>query len=323
MNRSRHVTVTIDLDLVRRNALEVRRRTGVGLIAVVKADAYGLGAKRVAEALEGVADDFACFSLAEAREVGRPGIVIGPPEGDPAEYAELGLRPAVSNRADARHFAGVACVVSVDSGMQRFGCDPGEAPALLDLCSSREIMTHASDLAGAELLRGIAPERRLRRHAACSTLLPEPRAWLDAVRCGFALYRGSLRVGTRLHDVRSTHGPAGYTRFESPHVGIILAGYSSGLMRAPVIINGRPQRVLEVGMNSAFVSVDPRDRAGDECVLLGDGVDEAALSRHFDMREHEVLCRYAAFGTRQYLPVRSATEPAMSVVTASVRQPVV
>ncbi len=40
----RHIQVTIDLDRVRANTLAVARLVNVDIIAVVKADAYGLGA---------------------------------------------------------------------------------------------------------------------------------------------------------------------------------------------------------------------------------------------------------------------------------------
>ena len=70
MRRSRHVSVRIDLARVRANAQDVKRRvgTGVAVIAVVKADAYGLGAARVADALADVVDEFCVFSLDEAAE---------------------------------------------------------------------------------------------------------------------------------------------------------------------------------------------------------------------------------------------------------------
>jgi alanine racemase len=78
-----------------------------------------------------------------------------------------------------------------------------------------------------------------------------------------------------------------------------------------VLINGRPQRLLEVGMNTSFVSVDAGDKPGDEVVLLGDGLSEATLAAHFGCREHEVLCRYTSMGPRQYVTADEAAEPAI------------
>jgi hypothetical protein len=70
MAASSSVTVRIDLARIRASAQEIRRRTGVAILAVVKADAYGLGAAQVAEALADLADGWCVFSLAEAMKPG-------------------------------------------------------------------------------------------------------------------------------------------------------------------------------------------------------------------------------------------------------------
>ena len=298
--RSKHIAVTIDLDRIRASAEEIRAKTRVPLIAVVKADAYGLGAVRVAEVLQPVVDDFAYFTLDEARTVGRPGLVMGPPDGEPGEYRELQLRPSVGNRAEAARFAGLTVAINVDTGMQRFGCLPEELDDLLACCSAREVFTHAVDASSAELLASLRKGRPLIMHAAATSLLDCPEAWLDAVRPGLALYAGAVRVSGRLMIVRDTRGPIGYTRFERRHVGVMQCGYANGLRVATVIINGRRQRVLEVGMNTCLVSVDRSDRPGDEVVLLGDGLTEAGLGAELGVRPHEVLCRYTELGVRHY-----------------------
>jgi alanine racemase len=315
--RTPHITVTIDLDSVRAAAETIRAKTGVGLIAVIKADAYGLGASRVADALATVVTDFAYFTVNEAREVGRPGLVLGPPEGEPAEYRELNLRPAVWTRADAGKFAGMPVAIKVDTGMQRFGCLPEELDDLAARCDVTEFFSHAVTSDAIQRLRSACCGRGKPVHAAASCLLHRPEAWFDAVRPGLALYRGAVRVTTRLHAVRETTGPAGYTGFRHPRVGIVLGGYSNLLSAAPVLINGRPQRLLEVGMNASFVSVDPSDQPGDEVVLLGDGLTENVLAKHLSVREHEILCRYCAMGPRQYVcrdvpAAADSTRPARS-----------
>ncbi|RMF71562.1 MAG: hypothetical protein D6744_17770 [Planctomycetota bacterium] len=302
--RSTHVSVQIDLDRVRLSAEHIRSATGVPLIAVIKSDAYGLGAVQVADALEGIADDFAYFSVAEAREVGRPGIVLGPPDEAPSTYAELRLRPAIGSLADARRYARIPSAVNVDTGMQRFGCDPESLDDILADASACEIFTHAVELSAAMLLRECAGGRGLPLHAASTSLLDAPEAWLDAVRPGLALYRGAVRVTTRLAVVRETRGRVGYGGLECPRVGVIMVGYSHHLRPAPVVVNGRRQRVLEVGMNTAFVSLAADDREGDEVILLGEELDEIEVAKTLGVRPHEVLCSYAGLGPRSYLPPR-------------------
>jgi len=237
--RSRHIQVTINLEQIRQAAERVRRLTGVKLIAVIKADAYGLGAVPVADGLAEVVDEFAYFTLQEAREVGRPGLVLGPPEGEPAEYRELNLRPTVSCLQDAERLAGLPVAVKVDTGMQRFGCCPDELGELLSCCRVVDIYTHATSVEAVRAFDELTREKGAWRHAACSSLLAHPQTWLEGVRPGLALYQGAMRVSTRLWCVKKTRGPAGYTGFDYPCVGVILAGYCHNLRPAPVLINGR------------------------------------------------------------------------------------
>lgn len=298
--RSRSITVNINLDTIRTAAETIRRRTGVKLIAVVKADAYGLGARRVADALADIADDFAYFSVAEAREVGRPGIVLGPPEGEPADYRELNLRPSIGTVVDARRFVGSPVALAIDVGMQRFGAAPTSVDELIRITAAREAHAHAVTPHGVAALREAAGGRIPFLHAAATALLNDSSAWLQAVRPGLALYRGAMRVTARLHSVRETSGAIGYSGFHAARVGIILAGYCNFLRPAPVLINSRRQELLEIGMNSSFVSIDASDRPGDEVTLLGDGVSEAELASRLGCREHEVLCRYGSMGPRSY-----------------------
>jgi alanine racemase len=299
--RCPQVQVTVNLDQVRAAAEAIRAQTRVGLIAVIKADAYGLGAPPIADALASVVNEFAYFAVAEAREVGRPGLVLGPPDGEPAEYRELNLRPAVANRAMLQKFAGMRVAIKVDTGMQRFGCPAEDLDDLVARGDIEDFFSHAVTLEAIARLRRACAGRGRPLHAAATCLLDYPEAWFDAVRPGLALYRGAVRVTTRLQSVRDTSGPIGYTGFRRPRVGIILAGYSNLVQPAPVLINGRLQRLLEVGMNTCFVSVEPTDKLGDEVVLLGDGLTEAALAEHLGVREHEILCRYTAMGPRHYV----------------------
>lgn len=295
------VKVTINLDAIRASAEAIRRQTGVKLIAVIKADAYGLGAGRVADALAPVVDEFAYFAVHEARAIGRGGLVTGPPVDDPAEYRALGLRPAIGRPEDAARFAGLPVAINVDTGMQRFGCPPDQLDDLVADCEVVDYFAHSETLEAVRLLRATCGGRGRPIHAAATSLLPHAEAWLDAVRPGLALYRGAVRVTTPLHTVRATRGPIGYTRFECSRIGTILAGYSNGLHAGPVVLNGRRQQVLEVGMNTAFVTVAAEDRVGDDVVLLGDGLAEAELAAHLHVRPHEILCRYSSIGTREYV----------------------
>nr|GFD53300.1 hypothetical protein [Tanacetum cinerariifolium] len=64
----------IDLSALRHNYQLARETTGAKALAVIKADAYGHGAVRVAQALEAQADGFAVACIEEALELRQAGI---------------------------------------------------------------------------------------------------------------------------------------------------------------------------------------------------------------------------------------------------------
>ena len=308
MTPSRHVRVVIDLERVRQNAQSIARSTDVAVIAIVKADAYGLGAEKVAAALADVVDQFAVFSPDEAKGIdlwnrtGKSAIAIGPPQwDDAAEYRSQHVRPAVSTIEQARALRSANSVLCVDTGQQRFACPVDQVDKVLTEGGCDEAFTHASRLDQVRMLKEAVGGKVARLHAAGSSLLDQPAAWLDAVRPGLALYRGAARVTARLLETHKSSGPAGYGGFIAPFHGVILAGYSNGLRPGPCLINGRPSQILEVGMQSAFVEITANDRLGDEVVLLGDTLTEDPIASAWNTGPHEVLLRMAGAGIREYV----------------------
>lgn len=309
MSPSPHVAVTIDLGRVRANAADIRRRTGVPLIAVVKADAYGLGASRVAAAIADLADGYFVFTLSEVIDAGlaafgKPTIVVQASSNDPADYLAVGARPAVWTVGAAADLRRAGPVLSVDTGQQRFGTavdDFATIDAIVRAGDIREAYTHATKpeqaAAFARTLRG----RVSTIHAAGSALLDEPSARLDAVRPGLALCQGAVTATARLVEVTDTRGPAGYSGFTARRHGVILAGYSHGLRAGPCHINGRESRILEVGMQSAFIECAAGDRVGDEVELLGPNVAESDVAAAWGTGPQEVLVRMTGLGKRHWV----------------------
>jgi alanine racemase len=307
MRASPHARVVVDLRQVRTNAQDILARTGVPLIAVVKADAYGLGAERVTAALADLAERFCVFRPDEAiridlwRRTGKPALAIGPPTTlDPADYLAHHIQPAVSNPQQAEALRNARPVLCVDTGQQRFACPIDNVDETFERSHCEEAYTHATTLGQVQMLRNAMGNQSARLHAAGSSLLNEPTAWLDAVRPGLALYRGAVRVSTRLVETHKSIGPAGYNGFLAPYHGIILTGYSNGLKAGPCLVNGQPSRILEVGMQSAFVEIQSSDRIGDEVVLLGDSLAEQHLATAWNTSPHECLVRLASLGIREY-----------------------
>jgi alanine racemase len=290
--------IDIDLARVRRNAEEIVRKVGVEVYAVIKANAYGLGAAAVAEVLADVVQGFVVFSLSEASannlwEIAhKPILCLGPPLDLEAEdYLAQHARPAIANVADARRLRRASPVLCVDTGMQRFACPAAEVAETLAAGDCTEAFTHATRPEQVmKLIEFVGGRSRgLKLHAAGSSLLDRADCRLDAVRPGLALYRGAARVAAPLVEVHESRGPAGYTGFLSPRHGVILAGYSHGLRPGPCRVNGRRRRILEVGMQSAFIEADGADRVGDEAILLGDGLEADDIAPPWNASPQEVL----------------------------------
>lgn len=139
--------VDIDLDAISENFDAVRRKTGTGVMAVIKADAYGHGAVQVARLLEERCAFFGVSSMLEALELRRAGLtkpilVLGytPVSAYPAAIRE-NIRPAVFHYADAEALSRTAVEegktapfhFAVDTGMSRIGFQATQEAA--DICA--------------------------------------------------------------------------------------------------------------------------------------------------------------------------------------------
>ena len=315
------VTVEVNLARIRANAIAVADRAGVPLLAVVKADAYGLGTAAVADALADLGDrlaGFYVFDAAEAdglfRRTGKRSVALHGTFADPDDYRRAGIHPVVWSVDRAAALRRARPVLSLDTGQQRFAVAVDHADAVRMAGDCHEAMTHATRPDQVEQLRQFAADWHPRPvlHAAGTALLDDAttavQCRLDAVRPGLALYRGAVRVSAPLVEVRDSTGPAGYTGFCVPRFGVVIVGYRDGLKPGPCRVGGRPVTVLEVGMQSAFVEVGPDARVGDSVVLLGpdettgpsDGLSEAAVAAAWRVSPQEVLVRLSAAGVRQY-----------------------
>ena len=142
MSRSPHVTVQVDLARVRDNARAIKERVRADVLAVVKADAYGLGAAHVIVAIEDLVDGFCFFNLHEVVDVdyatlsSKPAITFQPPLRGPGVEDTCHLdrqhvRPVVASIEQAEAWRDWQPVLSVDTGQQRFACPPAEVDAAL------------------------------------------------------------------------------------------------------------------------------------------------------------------------------------------------
>ena len=202
------------------NAAVIKARTGTRLIAVIKADAYGHGAVRVAQALHEIAEMFAVATVEEGielREAGirKPILILLSPLPELAEaIVAYQLTPAIDNWQLAQRVNDVeqrdaverrAVHVDINTGMNRSGVHWTEAKAFLDRLKTLKrleiegVFTHFATADEADNSYAYVQLERFSRllpyssthivHAANSAAtLTIPEARFDAVRPGLSLY---------------------------------------------------------------------------------------------------------------------------------------
>lgn len=212
----------VDLAALRHNLALAQRHVDGGLIAVIKADAYGHGLAQVARALDGRVRFLGVATIDEAQAVREAGVkndifLLGPSLADErAEFVRLGVTPSLSSVAEAEDFAQVGrglgqpvkAHLMVDTGMGREGFLPEALPeawpqiAALDGLDVDGLATHLPSAdedadftqAQVERFRTIladlgGPDRFHWIHAANSAgLLAQPGAGFNLARPGLLLY---------------------------------------------------------------------------------------------------------------------------------------
>jgi len=132
--------VTVDLDAICHNLQVIAGCSGTAICGVIKADAYGHGAVRVAEAIAPYCCFFGVSSIEEALELQKAGIalpIVILSRADREDYpliVERGIRPAIFTWEDAlalsqaaqRQKVTVPFHFVVDTGMNRIGMPANE-----------------------------------------------------------------------------------------------------------------------------------------------------------------------------------------------------
>jgi alanine racemase len=215
--------ITIDLGQIRANWRTLAKRVApAGCGAVVKADAYGLGASRVIPALY----EAGCRSFFVATQAeGKAAIALAPGAtvyvldgilpGCARELAVLGLRPVMASLEEVRGWAALAsggaptppAALHIDTGLNRLGMSEADFAGLLEdaaLMRSLDIALMISHLACADDAHHAMNREQLVTFKRLCAQLPKARASLaasdglmlgkefhfDLVRPGYALYGG-------------------------------------------------------------------------------------------------------------------------------------
>ncbi len=212
--------VEIDLGALLRNGAKMAAHAGVPLLPMVKADAYGLGAVRVARALEQLDPwGFGIATIAEGEELRAAGITrpiviftpILPADFDAALRADI--MPTLGDRASIEHWivSKRPWQLAIDTGMNRAGVSWTDVDSLRDvlpLCPPAGVYTHFHS---AELNDASRDEQERRFDAALAKLPVRP-ALVHADNGAAVEHRGHsrwsiARPGVFLYGVSSGHSP--------------------------------------------------------------------------------------------------------------------
>ena len=211
-------TLTIDLDAIRENwrALDALSGPQVETGAVIKADAYGLGAAIVGPAL--AAAGVSSFFVAQAEEAVALRAAIGPEPviynfsglmpGDDSAVTEHAMVPVLNSATQVQHFAakhkGQRSAIQLDSGMNRLGMEALEfATVAMDILALKPelVMSHlacadeplhpmnAAQLAAFSTLTVAMPTTSKALSATGGILLGAPYHF-NLTRPGIGLYGG-------------------------------------------------------------------------------------------------------------------------------------
>lgn len=251
----------------RLNELSGAARAG----AAVKANAYGLGAVRVARLLRaaGCRDFFVAYASEAAELVGivdpaQVSILHGPQSADEAAWIVASrFRPVLNSIPQVQLWRGAkggACDLMVDTGINRIGFNQEQLsdPLLAEL----DVTTVLSHLASAEEDSPLNALQQQRWSAACTTLGRGERSLAnsagimlgtdfhgDVTRPGIALYGGvpcaaledEIRqvafpeaVIMQVRQVQAGQGIGYNSTFVAPRdmrVGVVALGYADGYLR--------------------------------------------------------------------------------------------
>ena len=214
--------VEIDLGALVRNGERYARAAGVPLLPMVKADAYGLGAVRVARALVDLDPPpwgFGVATIEEGEELRRAGIVLPilvtspllPTQFDAARRSRL--CPVLGDATSIRAWSSTSepWHLMIDTGMNRAGVPWREVPAIVEAAAVHPPEGICTHFHSAQLPDGSREEQE-RRFADAIAQLPFAATMLHADNSGAVEHRSPspfhlARPGIFLYGVGSGHSP--------------------------------------------------------------------------------------------------------------------
>ncbi|MGN0822294.1 MAG: alanine racemase [Candidatus Gallimonas sp.] len=335
-----HVAV-ISLGTIRDNAKRiVRAAGGTPLYAVVKDDAYGHGAERVALALSEIAAGFAVATVDEGAAlrvagVGKEILVLTPPisEEDVLRGAAYSLTLTISclsvlrlvRRTEETYGFSVRAHIAVNTGMNRYGFRPDRLKSACreaeqsgtEVCGVYSHLYAPQDCArraeqtalfavAADTVRAFYPNA-VRHLAATGGILAGAETRFDAVRSGIALY-GYLP--------EAFSGTLGVKPAMKIYTHVVQSGkfFGGGAGYAPAEREYGALRTVRLGYGDGFFRAGRKDAIGNLCMdaYVREGrsafgrrclaiKDVAAYAREHGTIVYEALCNIARKAEKRYV----------------------
>jgi len=320
----RKTEALIDLDAIRANyAMACKLAPKSKNVAVIKADAYGHGMLRVAEALQDVVPAFAVAILDEALElrkesISTPILVLeGVNSTDAIETAvanSLSLvvhsEEQVSLMQQARLSTPVSIWLKVDTGMHRLGLSPTQLVPVLErlrdcTCDISVVCTH---LASADDKTSDVTRLQLEVFEACASGLG---LQLSIANCGLqpAMTFRSEIIAIREIAVGEAVGYGGrWTATRPSKIGTVACGYADGYPRhapngTPTLVNGHVAPLVgTVSMDMITIDLTEHENVAvrDSVELWGTGLPVDTIASAAGTIGYELLTGVTSRVPRRY-----------------------
>ncbi len=329
-------TVTVNYNNIYQNAVKL---TNFGKIcAVVKANAYGHGAVKVAKTIEEVVECFAVATTAEALELAESGIrkdiivfcaedlsIKLPPNIIPSVWCAQQV--SMLNRETTR------LAIKVNTGMNRYGCTTNILKSLYELCIKLGKTVHSvySHFYNTNELERVQTQfdkfvkassflpSTIKKHVASTSALKYKDFSMDFARVGLGLYgyglselRPAMKVSAPVTQIsRVLAGEhIGYGEFVAQRkmtIATLRIGYADGLLRRYgnlcFTINGVACPIVGTPcMDACFVDVSKvRAVVGNEAILFQSQRDMEKICSETGTIPYEILATFGHQRKRSFI----------------------
>ena len=304
--------LVIHLSKIRQNILDIKAQTDKKIISVVKANAYGHNAVRVAQAVEDLVDMFAVANVNEAKKLIGSGIKKDVLVLSKTYDYVTDVDNIIYMVDDENNLPKNARVhIAINSGMNRYGVSSRKQ--FVNLCKKLEqnnnhiegVFSHFYSHSKANCRQQIAKfnniikDANLPFHFSSSNSLNLDLAQ-SYVRLGICQYRNSKEIHTKivgLHKIKQgEHIGYGNIRVKTDCIiGVLPIGYADGIdlrcgNRWCVEIRGQKYRLIgKICMDCCFVLVDKKVRVGDKVVFMKNNLTE--MAKMIGSTDYEQMCR--------------------------------